>query len=246
MKKNKVVEHHFSSLLPSYKENFSQKNSGKSHQFRTRLSLVRSLLDRANGNLFDCACGTGEITASVLNSGDFSNVVVSDISKEMLISARNLISKNNNIENIIFQNVDIFEYKKTTGQKFDVILCLGLIAHTGRLEDLIRHLKSMLSTKGVILLQSSLVEHWGVKFERFIGAKSFTRKHGYEISYYTVSAIERVVKSSGMKIVKSKKYCFGFPFGDRIFGIGNYWLEKFSKRFSSKKGSECIFVLQGR
>ena len=243
MNNSKKVKDHFDALSPSYRENFVLKKSGKNYEFRTRLNLVKNILDETHGFLYDCACGTGEITASVLEHGNFNKAVVSDISNEMLISAKNLISKS---DNIIFKKIDVFKYEPPTDIKFDVILCLGLIAHTGKLEDLIIHLKSMLSPNGIILLQSSLAEHWGVKFVRFVGEKSYRRKHGYDINYYTTSDIERVVESSRLKIIKLKKYCFYFPYGDKLFGIGNYWLEKYFEKFSSRKGSEGIFVLQSR
>lgn len=243
MQNSKTVKAHFDLLSPKYKENFSERKSGKSYGFRTRLELVKDLLDKASGSILDCACGTGEITAVALLTGEFKIGVIADISENMLDTARILISGIKSDTDINYCNVDIFKYKPEKDLKFDVILCLGLIAHTGALGDLLLHLKSMLTPGGKIILQSSLAEHWGVGLGRILGKKRYKQLHGYEINYYEISDIKREVELSGLIISDVKRYCFGFPYGDRLLGKGNYWLELFFKNFSSKNGSEAIFEI---
>ncbi len=142
-----------------------------------------------------------------------------------------------------YKKIDIFEYKPDSDMKFDVILCLGLVAHTGALEVLLPHLKSLLKTDGKIILQSSLATHWGIRFTRFFTAARFKNKHGYDLSYFTLKDIESHVRLSGLTIDRCQRYNFSFPFGDKISKMGNYWIEVLTEQFSAKYGSDAIFVI---
>jgi 2-polyprenyl-3-methyl-5-hydroxy-6-metoxy-1,4-benzoquinol methylase len=237
------VKTHFDQLSSDYKQFFADKKTGKNHEFRTRLNLVAELLTTTSGNLLDCACGTGEITAAVLASGRFQNAVVADISKEMLTFAKNQISETSKNAQIQYEQVDIFKYKPANGMKFDAILCLGLIAHTGALPTLLEHLKSMLAPGGKIILQSSLSEHWGLRVVRFLTEKKYQRVNNYKISYYTSDDIAKGVQAAGLQISDVRHYRFGFPFGDKIFQLGNYWLEVMTEKISTQIGSDAIYVL---
>lgn len=243
MENSKKVQKHFDLFSFRYKKNFSNTRLGKNIEFRIRLELIKDILSNASGGMLDCACGTGEITASVLKSGKFKIAAIVDISQKMLASAKNIISKSTCTAEVSYHNIDIFKFVPADNVRFDVILCLGLIAHTGNLHGLLLHLKSFLAPDGKILLQSSLAEHWSIRFTRFIARKRHIRLNGYDISYYKSSEIKKSVKLAGLLISESKRYCFGFPFGDRLLGKGNYWLEVFAQKFSSRYGSEGIFVI---
>jgi 2-polyprenyl-3-methyl-5-hydroxy-6-metoxy-1,4-benzoquinol methylase len=238
------VKTHFDHLSSVYKQNFADKKTGKNFEFRTRMNLVAQLLSSSSGRLLDCACGTGEITAAVLKSGRFQNAVVADISPEMLTYAKDRISKEAQGSEVDYQQIDIFKYRPSNSQKFDVILCLGLIAHTGNLPKLLEHLKSMLAPGGKILLQSSLLDHWGIRLVRFLTSKKYERTHHYKVSYYRNADIEKAVRAAGFEIASVNFYRFGLPFGDRISEVGNYWVERLTQKISTRVGSDAIYVLQ--
>jgi 2-polyprenyl-3-methyl-5-hydroxy-6-metoxy-1,4-benzoquinol methylase len=237
------VKVHFDSLSTSYEKNYSEEKSGKTHDFRTRLRLVTQIIEQDSGALLDCACGTGEITAQALKSGNFTTAILSDISAPMLDIAKTRMTGVPVSTNVHYQQIDIFKYEPDTGMKFDVILCLGLLAHTGSLQAMLVHLKSMLRTDGKIVLQSSLAGHWGIRFVRLLTSKIYVKKHRYCINYYTIKDIENCIRLSGLEIKLCQRYNFGWPFGDKITRLGNYWLEVFMQSFSAKYGSDAIFVI---
>lgn len=129
-------------------------------------------------------------------------------------------------------------------RKHDLIVCLGLIAHTGRLPELLRLLRGLLAKDGVILLQSTLLDHPGTRMERFFSHERYFRKHGYRINYFRHQDIEAAAASAGLIIAACQRYSLGLPFGDRLWGWGNYQLERIFQRWAAPRGSEAVYILK--
>jgi len=183
MKGNDPVAVYFDKLPENHKRLFEERASGANFNFRQRLKLACELGRASSGRLLDCAAGTGEITCALLTSGRFSHATVVDVSPAMLQSARGLLmSQIKNVE-LEFVESDVFTFKPTDS-RFDVILCLGLIAHTGRLDILLPHLKSMLTPGGRIILQATLTDHLGARIVRALTARTEVARWGYRISWF--------------------------------------------------------------
>jgi len=237
------VQTFFDNVSARYRQNFSTCKSGRNYQFLKRAELAKALAKNACGSLLDCACGTGEITLNVLKTGKFTNATLVDISGEMLKYSEGLLNAASLGCSIEFNQTDIFKFQPDSNRRFDVILCLGLVAHSGNLSSLLCHLKSMLSSNGIILLQITAADHLGVEIVRLFTSRRYLKRYGYSISYYTISDLQRSCVESGLMVKDIRRYCFGFPFGDRIFALGNYWLERIMRNISSIVGSEAICVL---
>ena len=83
-----------------------------------------------------------------------------------------------------FVHSDVFNFKPSAS-RFDLILCLGLIAHTGRLDTLLPHLRSMLASGGQIILQTTLADHFGTRVVRALTSRSELARRGYRISWFS-------------------------------------------------------------
>ena len=130
MKGNDPVATYFDKLPETHKRQFEEYASGANFNFQQRLALACELAGASSGRLLDCAVGTGEITCELLNSGRFYHATVVDISSEMLKSARELLTSQIKNAEVEFVQSDVFNFKPSDS-RFDLILCLGLIAHTG-------------------------------------------------------------------------------------------------------------------
>jgi len=243
-----AVQQLFTATALDYSKFFLSSRSGSNFSFRERLTLATQMTAGISGRLLECACGTGEITAEILGSGRFTSATVVDLSPRMLELAQQRIAvelKKPGICNLEFKSSDIFEFAaQPHAEQYDLILCLGLIAHTGRLDDLLAGLKRLLSPQGSILLQSSLLDHIGTKVVRALTHERYYRKHGYRISYFHHQDILRVAQSTGLKAVEMRRFTFGFPFGDRIWATMNYRLEQRMQNWTKLHGSEAIYLLQ--
>jgi ubiquinone/menaquinone biosynthesis C-methylase UbiE len=171
MKENDPVTTYFDKLPETHKRQFEERASGANFNFQQRLTLACELGGGSSGRLLDCAAGTGEITCALLKSGKFSHAPVVDVSPAMLQSAKDLLtSQIKNVE-LEFVQSDVFNFKPSDS-RFDLILCLGLIAHTGRLDILLPHLRSMLTPGGRIILPATLTDHLGTRIVQALTSRS--------------------------------------------------------------------------
>lgn len=235
------VQSHFDQLSPAYRRHFEDRPSGTTFAFRTRLELAVELSQGSSGRLLDCACGPGEITAAILQSGRFPHATLVDLSPKMLSAARENISRDVPDVRADFIESDIFSCQPAG--TFDLILCLGLIAHTGRLAELLQHLRRLLSPGGRILLQTTLADHPGTMIVRALTARWYERRHGYRISYFTHRDIAAAATSARLRVVEHRRHILGLPLADRFFPRLNYRLERAFRRWSARHGADALYLL---
>jgi len=236
------VAAYFDKLPETHKRQFEKRTSGANFNFQQRLKLACELSGSSSGRLLDCASGTGEITCALLKSGRFSRAVVVDVSPGMLQSARELLTsqiKNSEMEFILS---DVFNFNPPDS-RFDLILCLGLIAHTGRLDTLLSHLKSMLASGGRIILQTTLTDHFGTRIVRALTSPSELEKRGYTISWFSQRNIADACDHAGLRILATRRHSLGVPFGDRLWPWANFQLETRLKKWAGLHGAEAIYLL---
>ena len=242
MKGNDPVAAYFDQRADTHKRQFQERASGASFNFQQRLALACELGAASSGRLLDCAAGTGEITCALLKSGRFDQATVVDVSPAMLQSARELVASQIKSAEVEFVHSDIFNFKPADAS-FDLILCLGLIAHTGRLDILLPHLKSMLATDGRIILQTTLTDHPGTRIVRALTSRSELARRGYRISWFSQRDISEACDRAGLRILDSRRHSLSFPFGDRLWPRANFQLGSPLKRFASRYGADAIYLL---
>ena len=242
MKGNDPVAAYFEKLPDTHKRQFQERASGTSFNFQQRLTLACELGGASSGRLLDCAAGTGEITCALLKSGRFDHATVVDLSPAMLQSARKLLTLQIENAEVEFIQSDIFTFKPSDAG-FDLILCLGLIAHTGRLDILLPHLKSMLTPRGRIILQTTLTDHLGTRIVRALTSRSELARRGYRISWFSERNISDACDRAGLRIVATRRHSLGFPFGDRLWPWANFHLERRLKEWASRHGADAIYLL---
>jgi 2-polyprenyl-3-methyl-5-hydroxy-6-metoxy-1,4-benzoquinol methylase len=164
-----------------------------------------------------------------------------DISPEMLQSARELLSSQVPNVELEFVHSDIFNFEPDSG--FDLILCLGLIAHVGRLDVLLPHLKSMLTPSGRIILQTTLTDHAGTRIVRALTTRRELAKRGYRISWFSQREIADACHAAGLRIVEMRRHSLNVPFGDRFWPWANYQLETRLQKWASRHGADAIYLL---
>jgi SAM-dependent methyltransferase len=238
----------FTDTSQAYAGLFLSKKTGKNFNFRQRLTLAVAAARQTSGSVFDCAAGSGEIIAAIIAAGNFDRATLLDLSPKMLeltsSQIKNHISGRAPGECELVCD-DVFRFAlENSHRKYGLIVCLGLIAHTGRLPELMRLLRGLLTEDGVILLQSTLLDHPGTRVERFFSQERYFRKHGYRINYFRQQDIAAACAGTRLKIAACKRYALGIPFGDRLWGWGNYQLERIFQGWAEAHGSEAIYVIK--
>jgi SAM-dependent methyltransferase len=239
---NDPVAAYFEKLPDTHKRQFVQAATGASFYFQTRLRLARELASGSAGRLLDCAAGSGEITCAVLKSGRFSRATLVDVSPGMLQGAKELLVSQSSDTELEFVNSDVFHFR-SSDSRFDLILCLGLIAHVGRLNILLPHLKSLLTANGRIILQTTLTDHLGTKIVRAVTARRELAQRGYRISWFSGRDIVDSCGAAGLRILEMRRHSLGIPFGDRFWPRGNFQLEVRLQKWASLHGADAIYLL---
>jgi ubiquinone/menaquinone biosynthesis C-methylase UbiE len=242
MKGKDPVAAYFDKLPESHKRQFEERASGANFNFQQRLTLARELGDASSGRLLDCAAGTGEITCALLRSGRFNRATVVDVSPAMLQCAKDLLTSQIKNAELEFVQSDVFAFKPTDSG-FDLILCLGLIAHTGRLDILLPHLKSILTPGGRIILQTTLTDHLGTRIVRALTSRTELARRGYRISWFAQRDISGACNRAGLRILETRRQTVGVPFGDRLWPWANFQLETRLKKWASHYGADAIYLL---
>ena len=242
MKENDPVTTYFDKLPETHKRQFEERASGANFNFQQRLTLACELGGASSGRLLDCAAGTGEITCALLKSGKFNHATVVDVSPAMLQSAKNLLTSQIKNAELEFVQSDVFNFKQSDS-RFDLILCLGLIAHTGRLDILLPHLRSMLTPGGRIILQATLTDHLGTRIVRALTSRSELARRGYRLSWFSQRNISDACDRAGLRILETRRHSLGVPFGDRLWSWANFQLETRLEKWASRHGADAIYLL---
>src|SRR5213594_1398633 len=206
------VAAYFEKLPQLHKRQFAQQASGASFYFQKRLTLACELASASAGRLLDCAAGTGEITCALLKSGRFSHATVVDISPAMLQSAKELLSSQIPNTELEFIRLDVFNFKPADSG-FDLVLCLGLIAHVG------------------------------TRIVRALTARSELAKRGYRISWFSQRDVADACHDAGLRIAGMRRHSLGIPFGDRLWPWANFQLETRLQKWASRHGADAIYLL---
>jgi cyclopropane fatty-acyl-phospholipid synthase-like methyltransferase len=160
----------------------------------------------------------------------------------MLQSAKELLTSQIKNAKLEFVQSDIFGFRPADS-RFDLILCLGLIAHTGRLDTLLPHLKSMLTPGGRIILQTTLTDHLGTRVVRALTSRSELARRGYRISWFSQRNICEASDRAGLRILATQRHSVGVPFGDRVWPWANFQLETRLEKWAGRYGADAIYLL---
>ena len=240
------VKNHFDNLSVNYSRLFDEKNlSSENWIFNYRLNVIKNNIPKDIKSLLDCASGTGEITLEAAKTSNLFNIHINDFSKKMLDHTEKKFKQANIKVPVNYSNNNVFNLDYNLKRKFDCILCLGLLAHTGNLELLIKTLCKLTNKEGFIFFQSSLIDNLGMKTVRLFNWLRYKKNNGYQISYYSKSKLEKEFKKNGLKIIKCERYGLGFQFIiDSISRSFGYILEKKLKNYSKRIGMEAVYMLQ--
>jgi ubiquinone/menaquinone biosynthesis C-methylase UbiE len=241
-----AVTKYFEEQAESYSTLFdADRRSGAAVLFKLRRRLVIELLSGENPrSLIDIATGSGEISCAAAASFKFDHLLLNDISPKMLQLAYSCFQRWRPPGDITWVNQDGFELLTNLGpDRFDVVLAIGLIAHTGRLSELLARAFACLRRGGVLILQSSVTDHPGA-FVTALYARSPFRRVPYRVTTFSKNEIIAGAIRAGFEVVETRRYGVCLPFGDRILGRINHRLEEAYAETLTRTGGEALFKLR--
>ncbi len=154
-------------------------------------------------SILDIPSGTGAMSIPLLNQADKLTMI--DISSNMLSIAQSNIPPaelhKTEIINADFFSLDLKE------QNYDLIICLGLLAHVNSPEQLLNRVSVLLKPNGILIIQNTDSKHFYNHLIRlYLGLKNMISKQPYTLNKVSGIFLEQTLAKQGLKLERKFRY----------------------------------------
>lgn len=154
-------------------------------------------------SVLDMPCGTGSISLPLLDKTDKLTLI--DISSNMLSMAEKNIPASEK-QKVVFINDDFFNLD-ISDQTYDLVICLGLLAHVNSPEQLLNKLSKIIAPGGLLIIQNTDASHFYSYLIRFyLGLKNIISKQSYKLNKVKGSFVENNLTKNGFDLLKTYRY----------------------------------------
>ena len=154
-------------------------------------------------HVLDIPSGTGAISIPLLNRTEKLSLI--DISSNMLGIAQKNIPENY-LHKTDLSNADFFELDLPKNS-YDLIICLGLLAHVDSPEQLITKITSLLKPGGMLILQNTDAAHfYSHLIHLYLGLKNLIHKQSYKLNKVSATFIEKKLQENSFELIKCYRY----------------------------------------
>ncbi|MBN2117181.1 MAG: class I SAM-dependent methyltransferase [Anaerolineales bacterium] len=174
-----------------------------------RAQIVRELLGEIeNSRILDLGCGDGSLSIQFLMPSN--HITLLDVSKKMLMLADQKIPVACKHQ-IALCNLDFLEF--TCEQPFDLVLCVGVLAHASSIQAVLQTINRLLRPGGRCLLQFSDQEQLVARitslyYEFWRGQND---SYTYRINSIRRSEMQSLIRQNNFLLIKEKKYWAMLP-----------------------------------
>jgi 2-polyprenyl-3-methyl-5-hydroxy-6-metoxy-1,4-benzoquinol methylase len=204
------------------------------------------LRNRDFTRILDVGCGDGSASIPLLNNE--KSLTLLDLSENMLSIALS------NVPPDLKQNVQPinqdFLSANLEPHSFDLIICLGLLAHVDSPKDVIHRIARLLSPIGVVVVQSTnsggFLSRAGVSYRRILEAFGRMR---YRYALTTADQVVQMLAACGLELSEIYRYSLpSLPGLDRILSqraLYNYVRLAYGpaqNNYNTWPGKECIYL----
>lgn len=172
---------------------------------RLRSEIIHDLLGkRSNNSFLDIGCGDGSLSISYIAEND---ICFLDFSTAMLEHVKGSIPEEFRDHATLLQaNVEDHIF----AEKFDIILCVGVLAHVRDVEKIMRKIESILKPSGLVIFQVSYTGHFYYRFRSLFKSEK-KEQYGYSLNTIHPDELIENAKAFGLKCLKRCQYPVVFP-----------------------------------
>lgn len=177
---------------------------------RLRSEIIQNLLgERINCRMLDIGCGDGSLSISYIAE---NNICFLDFSTSMLEHVKKSIPKEFQDHATLLQaNVEDHHFSK----KFDIVLCVGVLAHVRDVDKMLSNIESILKPEGLAVFQLSHTDHFYYRLRSFFQSEK-KEQYGYSLNKINPDHLIEKVKGLGLNCLKRCKYPVVFPLIGRL------------------------------
>lgn len=215
---------------------------------RIRAEVTKGFVgDTVFGSILDIGCGNGAISLPLLQQTD--HLTLLDISRNMLSLASSHVPVEflSKVETI---NED-FIHADLGSNSYDLILCLGVLAHVDSPRNIISKMVSLLKPNGSIIVQNTDSRHpVSYLYNLYWAFRNVLLPAPYSLNRINSSRLLEIFSDQGLKPSATYRYNMPVPGMARVFSGDNLYklIKKIygthtNNRFSWL-GSECMYCFR--
>jgi len=153
--------------------------------------------------VLDIPCGTGAMSIPLL--GRVDKLTFIDVSANMLSIAQK------NIPIAYLQKTEVihadFFALNVQNNSYDLIICLGLLAHVNSPQQLLTKLSNVLKPGGTLIIQNTNSTHFYSHLIRlYLGLKNLIHKQAYKLNKVPAAFIEKTLQQNNLELIKCYRY----------------------------------------
>jgi 2-polyprenyl-3-methyl-5-hydroxy-6-metoxy-1,4-benzoquinol methylase len=182
---------------------------------RVRQETVRQMVgERRFENILDVGCGNGAISLPLLRPENRLTLV--DVSSRMISIARSNVP-DHLCANVRLINADLMA-AALQPQSYDLILCLGVLAHVDSPDALIARVAGLMRPGGTLILEFTDSLHpAGHMVVLYNEALRLKRPAPYRLNLLSRRVVFRLLNKHGLKPVSTYRYGLWIPLANRFF-----------------------------
>lgn len=198
-------------------------------------------------SVLDMPCGTGSISLPLLSKA--TKLTLIDISSNMLSMAENNIPETEK-KKVACINDDFFKLD-IPDHSYDLVICLGLLAHVNSPEQLLEKLARVISPGGSLIIQNTDASHfYSYLISFYLSIKNIISKQPYKLNKVKASLLEKSLIKNGFELQNSFRYNQSFLGFSNLFT--NEKKYKMTRRFfgdatnnkHAKWGSDVTYLFR--
>jgi SAM-dependent methyltransferase len=169
-----------------------------------RAEAVRRMLPWRTGmSVIDLGCGDGRISIPLVK--DSGNLLLVDASAAMLDLARRNVPPIS-ASRVDYRCVDLADFESR--QQFDVVLCIGVLAHVPKPSETLRQISDLVGPNGCALVQLTDDSYWLGRLTHRIGEvrRRSIGASGYSLNHMTLGSVRAELQNAGLKLSSTYRY----------------------------------------
>jgi ubiquinone/menaquinone biosynthesis C-methylase UbiE len=188
---------------------------GTGFNIRIRRETVRDLVAGSRfARILDVGCGDGDISIPLLQPDNHLTLV--DVSSRMISIARSIVPPAL-AENVEFLNADLM-VAPLGFQAYDLILCLGVLAHVESPMATLARLANLLRPGGSLILEFTDAFHpLGLLNVLYHKLRATIRPSGYSLNRLSRRDVFGMLKKANLRLVSAYRYGMWLPLVHKIF-----------------------------